>query len=467
MYPLNAVDYWTLSSKYKDNMGLIVVSLVENKNQEDLSVFIKKNIQRNINNSIIHSHKIVKGFFKKEYPYLVKDKFIDLNNHVFSHNQDNSLSNIEKQRLIKKIQSNPMDDSRPMWEIHIIYNFNKNKETALIRKTHHCLADRDVNISTYNIFFDEFTLPNQNINNKNINVYNCSLSIIRRYISFCFLFLYGFLFKSNKAKISDIDFSNILNEPWERKAKTDKSFNITQCESEYIYNECQRLDVSFVDISLYIFASAYRKYLIQNNKDVRKTAYTSIPYSLRNPKKPIKNLHGTTMRTMICNLHINEEDNKKRLNSIRQSVTEQTVLRKTSPLNFYFRGMITYPFTLGFMKTLRLEYRYSWQNSKKIPKKKKRAIPIASGSSIVRMGQEDEGWTINGNKVKETNSYSIVACTRGSIGIATNFKLNSNNSKKLTLATASLDALVSKPKQFQKCLQETIKEIKEIPGVHP
>ena len=89
MFQLSALDYLFLVQQYKNSLSINTFTLIENKNQECLIPYIKKNIQRNISNSIIHSHKITKGFSQKEYPYLIKDKKI-----VYVGKTENGISRI-------------------------------------------------------------------------------------------------------------------------------------------------------------------------------------------------------------------------------------------------------------------------------------------------------------------------------------------------------------------------------------
>ena len=92
MYQLSVLDYVFLLQEYKNSLPLNTFTLIENRNKECLVPFIKKNIIRNIDNSIIHSHKMVKGFSKKEYPYLIKDESLNIDNHISCYNLDGLLT---------------------------------------------------------------------------------------------------------------------------------------------------------------------------------------------------------------------------------------------------------------------------------------------------------------------------------------------------------------------------------------
>lgn len=104
MFQLSVLDYVFLVQQYKNSLSINTFALMENKNKECLIPFIKKNIKRNIDNSIIHSHKITKGLSQKEYPYLIKDKSLNIDNHISSYNLDGLLTEKKKRSFKNNIQ---------------------------------------------------------------------------------------------------------------------------------------------------------------------------------------------------------------------------------------------------------------------------------------------------------------------------------------------------------------------------
>ena len=138
MYPLNNFDVLMSMSNNETGMILNTFTLIENSNNEDLSVYIKRNILKNIDYSIPHSCKIVDGFFKRENPYFVKDLKFNIDNHIFCHD----IKNVESIKdYIEDIYNKPIDLTRPLWEVHIIHDYDDDGNVAIIRRIHHVAAE--------------------------------------------------------------------------------------------------------------------------------------------------------------------------------------------------------------------------------------------------------------------------------------------------------------------------------------
>lgn len=195
MYQLTAIDY----EFYKDidNHSSVVgnICVISNTSEKSIKDHIIQNIEKNINSSIIHSHRIVKSPIFNDYPFLVKDKNINIKNHVYEHWSDQT--DAKTALICREIVSLSLNPEAPLWDIHIIYGINENNDIAIIRRYHHCLGDSDAHQNVQDIIFDNYSgkkiKPNKTVNNIKC-FFNHFLKLTKSYL----ILVYGFIFKTNK-----------------------------------------------------------------------------------------------------------------------------------------------------------------------------------------------------------------------------------------------------------------------------
>jgi len=77
-------------------------------------------------------------------PYWEDDPHFDLDNHLHRIALPGKADKEELQTLTSDLSSTPLDFSKPLWQFHLIDNYqlnNQHKGTALIIRIHHCIAD--------------------------------------------------------------------------------------------------------------------------------------------------------------------------------------------------------------------------------------------------------------------------------------------------------------------------------------
>ena len=77
------------------------------------------------------------GYFEK--PSWEFDPDFDIGNHIRKSVLQKPADLLSLQHFASELMSSPMDSSKPLWEIHVVENFNGG--SALVVRLHHCIAD--------------------------------------------------------------------------------------------------------------------------------------------------------------------------------------------------------------------------------------------------------------------------------------------------------------------------------------
>jgi hypothetical protein len=457
MFQMNSLDYLFYTSKYRKHMIINTHTLVENKNLEDLSLNIIKNINKNIKNSIVHSCKVKRGFFKKEYPYLILEENIDLTNHVFSYNISNNFSKKEKELLVKSILDKDLNYKIPLWEVHIIHFYEKDN-ALIIRRVHHAVADAEVNAATTNIIFDNVTLPVIDIKNRKISFFNSVKSILPKLIKTGSLLAYGFLFKNKKSNDPDLAKSDPTFVIWDSVKNKEQSYSKEVFDYKSIETFIEKTQYSNTDVCVYIFSRTYSEYIKSLGLTTNEKLYISIPMSL-NVKR--KNLHGTWSKGLLVDLHVEEHNPLDRINKISASISEQNLLRKSSPLLSYFKAFLVYPFYGGIIKGIKLDRGVDWNNRRKIPKARKDRVLSSSSIGVRRISNNLSPYknSLNGNAIFSHYATPVITPADGTIGFAAMFSLES---EAFTITTTTVDGIIEQPLKLAKILSDVVASIPNI-----
>lgn len=438
MFQLSVLDYVFLVQQYKNSLSINTFALMENKNKECLIPFIKKNIKRNIDNSIIHSHKITKGLSQKEYPYLIKDKSLNIDNHISSYNLDGLLTEKEKKDLLKTIYNKKFNTKIPLWELILIYNFDEFGNTALIRRIPHAVADGEANSAVFNMFFDECTLPDVKLKHNKINWFNCKLSNIQKIIKYYRFFMWGFLSKTNDLNNNIEKSTNTQEAEWVDPKNTKKSYTKVDFKYLDVEKKIKILGVSFTDFCAYVTSTGYINYQLSQNKTISKKIYGSIPITYRKTKKN-KPLYGTQAFGIVFDLNCEELDDLTRLFKIKESIKKNLILIKKSPLTYYYKAFLSYPFKDKMHKSIAMLYNTDWNNRRKIPLFNKEEFSIGTSVSLKKLTFSHFDYSINNNKILETNTFPTIVHSNTSIGFNTMFRVDK---EKLILSVCSVDGII-------------------------
>jgi diacylglycerol O-acyltransferase / wax synthase len=69
----------------------------------------------------------------------VTDKKMVLDKHIVHTALPNPGNDIQMQALVARLATQPLDATRPLWQIHVVDNYNGT--TAFVTRIHHCIAD--------------------------------------------------------------------------------------------------------------------------------------------------------------------------------------------------------------------------------------------------------------------------------------------------------------------------------------
>lgn len=452
MYPLNNFDVTMSLPHNKTAMILNTFCLIENKKIEDLSLYIKNNILKNIEYSIPHSCKIVDGFFKNENPYFIFDKNFNINNHVFTYDS-NKINSLED--FVQSIYNKEIDMTKPLWEVHIINNYDKNGNTAIIRRFHHSAIEGELNAKMMNIIFDEFIPFTKKVKKHKINAFNCSLSIIKRYLLMIYFFCKGFLIKSNKVKNNDLS-EIVFRIKNLDEQKDQKIYDSKIIPYKNIYNIINNSKYSLLDVCIYLFSKSYSTWANLNDINIDRTVNIIIPMSTESKNK---RMYGNNVMGAFVNIHLNEKDDLVRLEKISNSIKNAIGIKKTSPFSYYASGIQNYPKKNGILKAFNLMYKTSWNNRKKIPIKKDKSTQYSASVSVKKILKSNNDYTLSGNRVIQVNTFPPIIKSKYTLGINAMFRVDKED---LICSVTAFKNVFPDPKLFINIIEKELSNIKYV-----
>jgi len=452
VYPLNNFDVLMSFSNNETGMILNVFTLIENKNKEDLSVYIKKNILKNIDYSIPHSCKIINGFFKNENPYFVKDLKFDINNHLICHDTKNIKS---LKDYIENIYNSPIDPTKPMWEVHVINNYDASGNTAIIRRIHHTAADGELHGKIMNFIFDNFTPVSKKVKYKNINIFRATISNIKRYILVYYFLIKGFAFKTNKASNTNLA-NKVFKHPDIDLLDIEKKHDLIYISYEKIIEIIRNSKYTFTDVCLYLYSKSYYEWAKLKNISIDSSTNCVIPMSV--PFKE-KRYYGNDVMGSFINLYLNEENNIDRINKLHQEIQNAIMIKKTSPFNYYGKAIQNYPKNNGVFKLLNFVNKTNWNNRKKIPNKQERSTIYGASISGSQLKISNNNYYLNNNKVLQVYAFSPILTSKFSLGINALFRADEG---KLYCSIVAFKHILDEPSDFLKLVEKSLDELYDI-----
>lgn len=452
MYPLNNFDVLMSMSNNETGMILNTFTLIENSNNEDLSVYIKRNILKNIDYSIPHSCKIVGGFFKKENPYFVKDLKFNIDNHIFCHD----IKNVESIKdYIEDIYNKPIDLTRPLWEVHIIHDYDDDGNVAIIRRIHHVAAEGELNSKMMNIIFDNFIPFTKKVKNTKINFINCAVSNIKRYILMYFYFIKGFLLKTNKGKNHDL--TNIVFKLENIDLNNQKKIHhVKYLSYEKVKEISKKSKYSFTDICMYIYSKAYSDWLIKQGIKIPHSANSVVPMSTSSTSK---REYGNNVMGSFVNIYLNEKNDETRIQKIHKSMENAITIKKTSPFVFYSYGIQNYPKNDGVFKVIDFVNKTNWNNRKKIPNKQEKYTIYGASISAAKLKKTNKEYYLEKNKVLQVYTFPPIVTTKYSLGINAMFRVDQ---EELYCSITAFDYILKNPDSFAESLDNALTSLYDI-----
>jgi hypothetical protein len=453
VYQLNSIDYEFYKDINSHNSIVGNVAILNNETNQNIKNKVIQNIKNNINSSIIHSYKIVPSPINGDYPFLVKDKKINLDNHVFEHHSDGSGDQLNE--IFKKIISSCLNPNIPLWQTDIVYNINEKKDTAIIRRYHHCLGDSDAHAMVHDLLFDNYKkikIKQYQKVNKTQSYIDHFCKIIKSYL----LLAYGFIFKKNKCtKNYKIDKKQIYKGTFRSKKHKQNNVSFFSYDVSSIEKILKDKKITKLDLCLYASSCLYES-LLPNLED--KTILSMFPISYRNKKsKQYKNM-ATTVK---INFYLNEKDKIKRLFFIKEEIRDKIKIAKNGPHIIYDRAFNTDPRIKKFKRNWDIFNKANWHNRKKIYSKDKNPSTISTTTSFRTAQMQDLG--IDNMFVQNVYNFSMISKTVASVGCSITYRFYGN---KINVGIIHSTELYPDYKIFEsifkKCMKDLEKNLKTL-----
>jgi diacylglycerol O-acyltransferase len=124
--------------------ALLIYKPSQIKHKTFLQQEIRQSIKQRLPTSAIFRRRLFPVAYGIDHPYWIEDQNFDLDQHVFSHSIKSH--NGDLQSLLTRLHAQPMDMSRPLWEVHIIHGLGNLKcyekgSFGLYMKVHHAAMD--------------------------------------------------------------------------------------------------------------------------------------------------------------------------------------------------------------------------------------------------------------------------------------------------------------------------------------
>lgn len=449
MYQLTAIDY----EFYKDidNHSSVVgnVCVLSNNSGKTIKDKIVKNLKKNINSSIIHSHKLVESPLFKDYPFFVKDKNINIEEHIYEHFSDRTEA--KTNLLYKSIVSSSLNPNAPLWDIHIVYGINQQNDTAIIRRYHHCLGDSDAHQNVHDIIFDNYTGKKIKLNRK-INKLNSFLNHFYKLLKSYLILIYGFISKTNHCnELYQIDKKQIHKGKFRLKKHKQNNISFFSYDISAIKEAMKKNDVTALELCMFTTSSVYKNLLPE---DREKTTLTMFPISYRKKSHPNCNNMATAAK---INLHLDEQDDYKRLVKIKKELRNKIIILKKGPHVIYDRAFGIDPRVSKFKRNWDIFNKANWHNRKKIYKKDD-SLPMISTTTSFKKNKEITG-LLSDEYVKEVYNFSTISKTVFSTGCSISYRLYGD---KLNIGVIYSNDIYPDGKIFEILFKKAIKEFKKV-----
>lgn len=449
MYQLNTIDYEFYKDIDSHNSVVGNIAILNNEDNKNIKVKIIENIKENIDSSIIHSHKIVSNPIVGDYPLLIKDTNLNLEDHVFEHYCNGLVD--QANQIFKNIISSPLNLNIPLWQTDIVYNINEKKDTAIIRRYHHCLGDSDAHENVHNLLFDNYHKSKVK-QQKKVNKINSYINHFYKIIKSYLLLTYGFIFKTNKCtknyKIDKKEIHKGIFRAKKHKTNTVSFFSYDISNIEKILKDNQ---INKLELCMYASSCIYKK-LLADTED--KTIISMFPITYRNLKHSNCNNMATAAK---INFHLNEENNFKRLLIIKQEIKDKIKTIKDGPHKIYDKAFVLDPRINKFKRNWDIFNKAHWHNRKKIYTKDNNPPSISTTTSF-RHG-DLQTYSVDGLSIQNVYNFSMISKTISSLGCSISYRCYGN---KINVGIVHSADLYPNPSLFELYFKESIEDLGNI-----
>ena len=356
MFQLNCIDSAMLSGYSRRSACMSSVFFLEKDNSMDYVALMKKNITRNYRNTVIFDHILKEDLSKDKYPFLIKQKNPNIDEHFFCYETNNL--DVDLKELIGSIINKEMDMSIPLWDIHYVESKEDQSQIAVIFRAHHSVVDGESRTNNFKYLFDN------NIAKKSIvsllryigpSTFNANLIHIYKYL---FWKTYKIYTKIRIAFLKPVyrqEYNNLYNKKWDSKLNTTKNIDFFNIKYDTVMTVMKKYNVDFQTLFIYLFSTAYRNLMqdlmnFDSDKavDVQgKDAIAGVPLSMKSKRD---HLYGSQVYTMFCNIGLSVNDDMARLEAIKESLNSEKEFYNKSPVKLNLLAFTKSPYMKDLIK---------------------------------------------------------------------------------------------------------------------
>src|SRR5262252_1762512 len=105
-----------------------------------------------------YTQRVVPVPLNLAHPTWEPDPSFDIHNHILSHTLKPPGDDAQLAKLAARIFAQPLDRTRPLWEVHLIDGYRGDR-SVLVCKVHHCMIDGVSGVQLLNVMFDPSPKP--------------------------------------------------------------------------------------------------------------------------------------------------------------------------------------------------------------------------------------------------------------------------------------------------------------------
>ena len=331
------------------------------KKQRPRKAQILEYIQARLHTAPILTQKLYEVPGNWDRPFWIEDEEFDLNQHIYHHGLPMPGDEEQLNELISRLISQPLDMTRPLWEVHVIEGVNamnglSKNSFAILTKVHHSCVDGSSGNSIITVLHDlepdgkpmpppekkgdTVKLPGKyemlaNAYARNVvTAFQHAGSVARHLPSYATIAadLYNGKIESG-AKLS-VPPTRFNKTPSTQRVFTCVDFNLDDIKA--IKNAC---GTTVNDVMVCIVAGALRAYLDNIGELPEESLGAMLPKNIRKgEEKEAKS--GNQVGGLITVLHTNIADPVERLQAIRKSTQKAKVFSDVANTDLLFPNLM-------------------------------------------------------------------------------------------------------------------------------
>ncbi|PCJ19709.1 MAG: hypothetical protein COB04_05215 [Gammaproteobacteria bacterium] len=223
--------------------------------------------------------------------YWVPDNDIDMEHHVQHGQCGGTGSALDLKNHIAQYQAEPLDNTRPLWQIKVIEGVENDQQFAIVLKVHHCAVD---GISAMNVFQELFKISPTDFSHPDMaakklkqlqikkerekNIAPTSLASKLKAFGLGIATILGNVIRGNSSMMAPIGAAP--NTRFAQKVQASRSFGTVSISLPDVKEICAITGATINDVICALVGTAVQRYLESKGEYPDKNLYASIPMSL-------------------------------------------------------------------------------------------------------------------------------------------------------------------------------------------